>query len=149
MCFHKKLERELFLPLPSHWIIPWRVTDTGISQPVHKPDHFSPGVSLKWSCANWNYSTAYTAPLRKPGLLKQNFFSATSCYFVLALKRSLPPSSILNTNISCTSNNLEQYISSRYFCEILWSLYHKCFLLGLCIFTHISMLCELSCGTFP
>lgn len=104
--------------MPCHWITPWRVTDTGISSPACEPGCLAPGEPMRWSCANWNYSTAYTVFLRKPGLLKQKCLHTTNYYFVLTLKKTLPSSSIWNANVICTSNNLGQYIVFFFF---LWN----------------------------
>lgn len=94
-----------------------------------------------WSDPMLNYSTVYTILLRKSGLLKQKLLHATSSYFVLALKKTLPSSSIFIANVICTSNKLGQYIRSQYFCEILWPLYPKWFLSwALYFYSHLHVL---------
>lgn len=127
MCCHKNIRKWTF----SAFALSLNNTVEGHRcrhlSPAHEPDHLPPREPMKWSWANWNYSNAYTVLLGKPGLLKQKLLHATNSYFVLALKKTLPYSSILNANIICTSNKLEQYSISQYFCEILWPLYYKFF----------------------
>lgn len=141
MCCHKNIRKWTF----SAFALSLNNTMEGHRyrhlSPAHEPDHLPPREPMKWSWANWNYSNADTVLSGKPGLLKQKLLHATNSYFVLALKKTLPYSSILNANIICTSNKLEQYSVSQYFCEILWPLYYKLFFLwALYFYSHLHAL---------